>query len=111
MTRFLLPVTGVRALGLMVALLAATPARADTEADCERHALAFSKTQGGTLTAVKIEREDFPVSNRYNGKVGSQPVSTELMGFARVTSPEGTRRMRFVCLHDGKRAVYVGLLE
>lgn len=89
----------------------ASPALADMNVDCEKHGLAFSKKHGGGITRIQIERAEFPITNRYDDKVGSQAVSTELMGFARVTTPEGTKRMRYICLHDGKKAVYLGLIE
>ncbi len=99
--------------GLAALLVAPGPAIAQTDqiADCERHGLAFSKRQGGDITRIQIERSADAIINRYDDMVGSQRVSTEYIGFARVTSPSGSRRMRYVCLHDGRRAVYLGLLD
>ena len=87
------------------------PALADMSVDCEKHGLAFSKKHGGGVTRIQIERTGFPVANRYDDKVGSQHVTTELMGFARITFSEGTKRTRYICLHDGKRAVYFGMVD
>jgi hypothetical protein len=86
-------------------------AQADQVADCERQGVSFSKRQGGDITRIQIERTADAVINRYDDMVGSQRVSTEFIGFARVTSPSGAKRMRYVCLHDGKRAVYLGLID
>jgi hypothetical protein len=95
---------------VLMAMLA-SPAQADMSGDCEKHALAFSKKQGGTMSRIQIERSQSPIADRYDDHVGSQFVSTELSGFARVTSPDGAKRMRYLCLHDGKKAVYVYLFE
>lgn len=85
-------------------------AQADQLAACERLAVAFSKKHGGTLTGVQIERGDSLTTNRFDDKVGSQPVSVEYLGFARMTGQGGTKRQRFICLHEGDRgrAVYFG---
>jgi hypothetical protein len=89
------------------------PAMAQTDqlAACERFAVAFSKKQGGTLSRVQIERGDSLVTNRFDDKVGSQAVSVEYVGFARMTDPTGSKRQRFICLHEGDRgrAVYFGV--
>lgn len=100
------------ALLVLVAGLLPASARADGPGDCERYGVAFSKRQGGTISRLQIDKGDSLVINRFDDKVGSQMVATEYMGFARVTTPEGTKRQRFVCLHegDGKRALYFGLL-
>ncbi len=99
-------------LVLCAGLLLPASARADGPADCERQGVAFAKRQGGTISRIQIDKGDRLVVNRFDDKVGSQMVATEYMGFARVTRPEGTKRQRFVCLHegDGKRALYFGLL-
>lgn len=96
---------------LALSLWLSSPALADMTGDCERHALAFSKKHGGGITRIQIERAQFPIENRYDDKVGSQHIATELMGFARVTTSEGTKRMRYICLHDGKKGVYFGMMD
>jgi hypothetical protein len=99
-------------LALCAGLLLSSSARADGPGDCERQGLAFSKRQGGTISRIQIDKGDSLVVNRLDDKVGNQMVSIEYMGFARVTTLEGIKRQRFVCLHegDGKRALYFGLL-
>ncbi|MGL4728038.1 MAG: hypothetical protein ACRCWO_04715 [Bosea sp. (in: a-proteobacteria)] len=89
----------------------AKPALADQSSDCERHGLAFFKKQGAAITRLQIERTQFPEVNRYDDKVGSQFVSSEIFGKVRVTETEGTKTRRYLCLHDGKRAVYFGLVD
>ncbi len=91
--------------------LAAGPAHADTLQDCERFAIAHFKKNGSDVTRVQVERPAAPIIDRYDAKVGSQHVSSEVMGFARLTTPAGTKRQRYLCLHagDGKGAVYFGL--
>ncbi|MGL4440992.1 MAG: hypothetical protein ACRCUE_17160 [Bosea sp. (in: a-proteobacteria)] len=86
-------------------------AQNDQLAACERFAVAFSKKQGGTLSRVQIERGDTLTTNRFDDKVGSQAVSVEYVGFARVTDQSGSKRQRFICLHEGERgrAVYFGV--
>jgi hypothetical protein len=97
---------------LCAGLLLPAGALADGPGDCERYGVAFSKRQGGTISRIQIDKGDSLVVNRFDDKVGSQMVATEYMGFARVTTPEGAKRQRFICLHegDGKRALYFGLL-
>jgi hypothetical protein len=95
----------------LVLVLSVSPAAADQFADCEKHALAFGKKQGASYTRLQIQREQFPEVNRYDDKVGSQFVSSEILGKVRVTTPEGTRLRRYLCLHDGKRAVYFALVD
>lgn len=109
-----MPRITTRLLILCASLLLPASAYADGPGDCERYGVAFSKRQGGTISRIQIDKGDSLVVNRFDDKVGSQMVSTEYMGFARVSTPEGTKRQRFVCLHegDGKRALYFGpLLE
>ena len=98
--------------GFSAVVLQAPFAFADGLADCERYGVAFSKRQGGTVSRIQIEKGNSLVVNRFDEKVGSQMVATEYTGFARVTTPEATRRQRFVCLHagDGKQAVYFVVL-
>jgi hypothetical protein len=111
------PAMVMRSLGLTAGLAAASLllaniARADGVADCERHALAFFKRHGSGVSKIQIETGTGLDINRYDDKVGSQFVSTEYVGFARVTAAGGVKRQRFVCLHagDGKRAVYFTLI-
>ena len=94
-----------------IACALALPAKADGIDDCERYALAFGKKQGWSETKIKIDRGDSLNDNRFDAQVGKQYVSTEYMGFAQLTSPTGTRRLRFVCLHEGdkKKPVYFGV--
>ena len=96
---------------------AAVPAHAQLRseveeiADCEKLAVAFSRKHGGMMSAASIERGDSLAINRFDDKVGSQRVSTEYVGFARITEQGKSRRLRFICLHEGGigKAVYVGL--
>jgi hypothetical protein len=81
----------------------------DPLADCERFALAESKRDGGTLKAVRIERGDSLIENRFDKKIGGQHVATEYIAFAAIEDDYGKRRARVVCLHAGmpaNRAVY-----
>ena len=81
----------------------------DPLADCERFALAESKREGGTLKAVRIERGDSLIENRFDKKIGGQHVATEYIAFAAIEDGSGKRRARVVCLHAGtpaNRAVY-----
>jgi hypothetical protein len=96
----------------LISLLLVETAAADGIADCERYGVTFFKRHGADVTKIQIEKGDALQINRYDDKVGSQFVSTEYIGFAQVTSPDGAKRQRFVCLHegDGKRAVYFGLI-
>ncbi len=102
----------IRSFILTAALLTSTIACADGPADCELYGLALHKKQGGMTTRIVIERGASLVDNRFDDMVGTQRVSTEYMGFARITGPDGTKRQRFVCLHagNGKKPVYFGLL-
>jgi hypothetical protein len=86
-------------------------ASADALQDCERFATAHFKKNGSDVTRVQIERTASPIIDRYDAKVGSQYVSSEVMGFVRLTTPAGIKRQRYLCLHagDGKGAVYFGL--
>jgi hypothetical protein len=99
-------------LVLCAGVLLPACAYADGPGDCERYGMVFFKRQGGMISRIQIDKGDSLVVNRFDDKVGSQMVATEYMGFARVTTPEGTKRQRFVCLHegDGKRALYFGLV-
>lgn len=98
-------------VALVLFSLTGTAARADMTGDCERHALAMSRKHGGDLRKVEIERKDFPIEDRYDDKVGSQPVSTELKGIVKLTTAAGMRQSRYICLHDGKKAVYFGTVD
>lgn len=102
-------------LSLAALALLATPAAAQTRpapdplADCERFALAESKRDGGTLKAVRIERGDSLIENRFDKTIGGQHVATEYIAFAAIEDAGGKRRSRIVCLHAGtpaNRAVY-----
>jgi hypothetical protein len=79
--------------------------------DCEKLAVAFSRKHGGMISAARIERGASLAINRFDDKVGSQRVSTEYVGFARITEQGASRRLRFICLHEGGigSAVYFGL--
>jgi hypothetical protein len=79
--------------------------------DCEKLAVAFSRKHGGMISAARIERGASLAINRFDDKVGSQRVSTEYVGFARITEQSASRRLRFICLHEGGigSAVYFGL--
>lgn len=79
--------------------------------DCEKLAVAFSRKHGGMISAARIERGDSLAINRFDDKVGSQRVSTEYVGFVRITEQGASRRLRFICLHEGGigSAVYFGL--
>ncbi|MBY0610632.1 MAG: hypothetical protein K2P80_00455 [Beijerinckiaceae bacterium] len=102
-------VSGV--LALLLFNLTGTVASADMTSDCERHAIAMSRKHGGDLRKIEIERKDFPIEDRYDDKVGSQPVSTELKGIVKLTTAAGMRQSRYICLHDGKKAVYFGWVD
>lgn len=103
--------TAVILLATLLGLCAPAVAQNDQLAACERFAVAFGKKQGGTLVRVQIERGDSLTTNRFDDKVGSQTVSVEYVGFARMTDPSGSKRQRFICLHEGDRgrAVYFGV--
>jgi hypothetical protein len=79
--------------------------------DCEKLAVAFSRKHGGMISAARIERGASLAINRFDDKVGSQRVSTEYVGFARITEQGASRRLRFICLHEGGigSALYFGL--
>ncbi len=112
MSRPKTPLLRLAALVLLAAPLAAgaqTRPASDPLADCERFALAESKRDGGTLKAVRIERGDSLIENRFDKKIGGQHVATEYIAFAAVEDAGGKRRARVVCLHAGtpaNRAVY-----
>ncbi|HEV7260899.1 MAG TPA: hypothetical protein VGN82_24170 [Bosea sp. (in: a-proteobacteria)] len=93
------------------ALASAQPKPApDPLRDCETLALAQSKSEGGTLKSIRIERGDSLHENRYDRKVGSQYVSSEYIAWAAIEDADGKRRARIVCLHTGtvgNKAVYV----
>lgn len=94
---------------LSAAAQAQTRSAPDPLADCERFALAESKRDGGTLKAVRIERGDSLIENRFDKKIGGQHVATEYIAFAAIEDSGGQRRSRVVCLHAGtpaNRAVY-----
>jgi len=103
------------AAGCLVAGM--VPARAQLRSeieelgDCEKLAVAFSRKHGGMISAARIERGASLAINRFDDKVGSQRVSTEYVGFARITEQGASRRLRFICLHEGGigSAVYFGL--
>ncbi len=104
------PTTTLLRLAALVLLAAPLAAGAQTRpapdplADCERFALAESKRDGGTLKAVRIERGDSLIENRFDKKIGGQHVATEYIAFAAVEDAA-----RVVCLHAGtpaNRAVY-----
>jgi hypothetical protein len=103
----------IRTIIIAFVLVFGTPALAQNDqlAACERFAVASAKKQGGTLTRVQIERGDSLAVNRFDDKVGSQAVSVEYVGFARLTDQSGSKRQRFICLHEGERgrAVYFGV--
>jgi hypothetical protein len=100
------------AAALLLALAGATPAFADDVGDCERHFIQFARKQGWQVSAFVIDRGASLVVNRFDDQVGSQRVSTEYMGHARLSDSAGARRAGFICLHAGagRRAVYVGVL-
>jgi hypothetical protein len=78
--------------------------------DCEALALAQSKSEGGSLKSIKLERGDSLHENRFDRKVGSQYVSSEYIAWAAIEDADGKRRARVVCLHTGtagNKAVYV----
>jgi len=79
--------------------------------DCEKLAVAFGRKHGGMISAARIERGASLAINRFDDKVGSQRVSTEYVGFARITEQGASRRLRFICLHEGGigSALYFGL--
>lgn len=88
-------------------------AQQDFLVECERFGVAFLKKHGASTSSIKIERGNALNVNRFDDTVGSQFVSTEFSGSARITDGEGARRQRFVCLHEGagKKAVYFGLFD
>lgn len=103
------------AAGCLVADAAPVQAQLRSEieelGDCEKLAVAFSRKHGGMISAARIERGDSLAINRFDDKVGSQRVSTEYVGFVRITEQGASRRLRFICLHEGGigSAVYFGL--
>jgi|GEM_PF-5618085 hypothetical protein len=103
------------AAGCLVAGLVPAQAQLRSEieelGDCEKLAVAFSRKHGGTISAARIKRGTTLAINRFDDKVGSEAVSTEYVGFVRITEQGATRRLRFICLHEGGigTAVYVGL--
>ncbi len=92
-------------------LLMATSAWADDVADCEVYAVELSKRLSMGIIKAEIDRGDTLAFNLFQDKVGPVMVSSEIMGFARITFDKGPRRMRFVCLHPGdkKKPIYFGL--
>ena len=104
------------AAGCLVAGAAPVQAQLRSEieelGDCEKLAVAFSRKHGGMISAARIERGDSLAINRFDDKVGSQRVSTEYVGFVRITEQGASRRLRFICLHEGGigSAVYFGLV-
>jgi hypothetical protein len=99
------------ATGAMLALAAPMPALADQFADCERFGTAFFKKQGSSYTRLQIEKAEFPEVNRFDDRIGSQFVSSEIFGIVRLTDAEGMKKRRYLCLHDGKRALYFTLVD
>jgi hypothetical protein len=103
------------AAGCLVAGMVPAQAQLSSEieelGDCEKLAVAFSRKHGGMISAARIERGASLAINRFDDKVGSQRVSTEYVGFARITEQGASRRLRFICLHEGGigSAVYFGL--
>jgi hypothetical protein len=103
------------AAGCLVAGAAPVQAQLRSEieelGDCEKLAVAFSRKHGGMISAAWIERGDSLAINRFDDKVGSQRVSSEYVGFVRITEQGASRRLRFICLHEGGigSAVYFGL--
>jgi hypothetical protein len=103
------------AAGCLVAGAAPVQAQLRSEieelGDCEKLAVAFSRKHGGMISAARIERGDSLAINRFDDKVGSQRVSSEYVGFVRITEQGASRRLRFICLHEGGigSAVYFGL--
>lgn len=103
------------AAGCLVAGAAPVQAQLRSEieelGDCEKLAVVFSRKHGGMISAARIERGDSLAINRFDDKVGSQRVSTEYVGFVRITEQGASRRLRFICLHEGGigSAVYFGL--
>ena len=103
------------AAGCLVAGAAPVQAQLRSEieelGDCEKLAVAFSRKHSGMISAARIERGDSLAINRFDDKVGSQRVSTEYVGFVRITEQGASRRLRFICLHEGGigSAVYFGL--
>jgi hypothetical protein len=49
--------------------------------------------------------------NRFDDKIGSQFVSSEIFGLVRLTDADGVKKRRYLCLHDGKRALYFTLVD
>lgn len=92
-----------------VALAQPRPAP-DPLRDCENLAMADSRSEGGSLKSMKLERGDSLHENRFDRKVGSQYVSSEYIAWAAIEDAAGKRRARVVCLHTGtvgNKAVYV----
>jgi hypothetical protein len=95
----------------LLALAAPLPARADPFTDCERFGSALFRKQGSSYTRLQIEKVEFPEVNRFDDRIGSQFVSSEIFGLVRLTGPEGVKKRRYLCLHDGKRALYFTLVD
>jgi hypothetical protein len=93
------------------ACLVPSAASADQFGDCERFGMALFKKQGSSYTRLQIERTQFPEVNRFDDKVGSQFVSSEIFGIVRLTAAYGVKKRRYLCLHDGKRALYFTLVD
>lgn len=98
---------------LLVSTTGPAQAQQDFLVECERFGVAFTKKHGASTSKIQIDRGNALSVNRFDDSVGSQFVSSEFSGFARVTDGEGMRRQRFVCLHEGagKKAVYFGLFD
>jgi hypothetical protein len=98
-------------IGVALALAAPMPALADQFTDCERFGMAFFRKQGAQYTKLQIEKVEFPEVNRFDDRIGSQFVSSEIFGIVRLTDAEGMKKRRYLCLHDGKRALYFTLVD
>lgn len=101
---------GLFGLALPVLALAQPKLASDPLRDCEALALAESKSEGGSLKSIRLERGDSLIENRFDRKVGSQYVSAEYIAWAAIEDAEGRRRARVVCLHTGtpgNKAVYL----
>ena len=109
------PISCTAALAVLILVAPLQPAHAqarpapDPLGDCERFAVTESKKDGGSLKAMRIERGDSLIENRFDKKIGGQHVATEYIAFAAIEDGYGKRRARVVCLHAGtpaNRAVY-----
>jgi hypothetical protein len=73
--------------------------------------LAFLRKQGSAITKLLIGRERFPKVNRYDDKVRSQFLSSEILGKVRAVEGQGAKLRRLLRLHDGKRAVHFAFVD